>query len=67
VTQDHSMVQGVRLGHDIPKISLKNAPRLSNLKKGGLVKTYTVEGQPKSHKFIALTEQGQALWVAHKG
>ena len=67
VTQDHSMLEGVRLGHDIPKISLKNAPRLSNLKKGGLVKTYTDNGCPKSHKFLALTEQGQAVWAAHKG
>lgn len=67
VTQDHSMVQGVRLGHDIPKISLKNAPRLSNLKKAGLLETYTDNGCPKSHKFIGLTEQGQAIWAAHRG
>ena len=32
VTRDHSMVEGVRLGHDLPKISLPPAPRLSNLK-----------------------------------
>ena len=67
VTRDHSMVEGVRLGHDIPKISLKNAPRLSNLKKAGVLETYSNNDSPKSHKFVGLTEQGQAIWAAQRG
>lgn len=59
-TQDAGMACAARLGHDIPKISLKDAPRLSNLKKAGLVETYN--GEKVSQKHIRLTERGIAIW-----
>lgn len=52
-----------RLGRDIPKISLKNAPRLSNLKKAGMVES--IKGtNAKSERWISLTEQGLATYRA---
>lgn len=53
-----------RLGRDIPKISLKNAPRLSNLKKAGMMETTSWNGNAKSERFICLTEQGLATYRA---
>ena len=64
-TQDHGMTCSVRLGHDIPKISLVDAPRLTNLKKACLLRSY--EGEKKTYKMLALTELGQALWATHAG
>lgn len=52
-----------RLGRDIPKISLKNAPRLSNLKKAGMMET-TKGTDAKSERWIRLTEQGLATYRA---
>ena len=52
-----------RLGRDIPKISLKNAPRLSNLKKAGMMET-TKGTSAKSERWISLTEQGLATYRA---
>lgn len=65
VTQDHSNSIAVRLGHDIPKISPQNQPRLTNLKKAGIIRSFS--GATKSHKMIQLSEQGQAIWLAHVG
>lgn len=64
-TQDHNNGIAVRLGHDIPKISPQNQPRLTNLKKAGVVRSFS--GTTKSHKMIQLSEQGQAIWLAHVG
>lgn len=65
VTQDHNNSIAVRLGHDISKISAQNQPRLTNLKKAGVIRSFS--GTAKSHKMIQLSEQGQAIWVAHIG
>lgn len=62
-TKDASNDCGARLGHAIPRISLQDAPRLTNLKKAGLL--VTREGAKKSHKMICLTETGRAIWAAH--
>jgi hypothetical protein len=51
-----------RLGQDIPKISLKNAPRLSNLKKAGMVEHNRVI--ERTGRWISLTEQGLATYRA---
>ena len=64
-TQDHNNSIAVRLGHDIPKITPQNQPRLTNLKKAGVVSSFN--GATKSHKMIQLSEQGQAIWMAHIG
>ena len=53
---------GARLGKDIPKISLKNAPRLSNLKKAGLFKSGQWNSNTKSERWIWLTEEGHAIY-----
>lgn len=62
-TKDANNRCAARLGHDIPSISLQDAPRLTNLKKAGLL--VTQEGAKKSHRMILLTEAGQAIWEAH--
>lgn len=64
-TEDHSMVAAARLGVDIPKIALVDAPRITNLKKAGLLET--LEGEKKSHKHIRLTDEGRVQWFAHTG
>ena len=64
-TQDHNNSIAVRLGHDIPKILPQNQPRLTNLKKAGVVCSFSAAA--KSHKMIQLSEQGQAIWLAHVG
>ena len=51
-----------RLGQDIPKISLKNAPRLSNLKKAGMIEHNRVV--ERTGRWIGLTEQGLATYRA---
>ena len=51
-----------RLGRDIPKISLKNAPRLSNLKKAGMIEHNRVV--ERTGRWISLTEQGLATYRA---
>ena len=51
-----------RLGQDIPKISLKNAPRLSNLKKAGMIEHNRVV--ERTGRWISLTEQGLATYRA---
>ena len=53
-----------RLGRDIPKISLKNAPRLSNLKKAGMMESTSWNSNAKSERYICLTEQGLATYRA---
>jgi hypothetical protein len=58
-TGDASLIQSVRLGHDIPKISPQNSPRLTNLKKAGLV--CTTPGVVASHKMLEITPEGRDL------
>lgn len=65
-TNDSDSENGVfaaRLGRDIPKISLQNAPRLSNLKKAGMMES-TKGTNVKSERWISLTEQGLATYRA---
>jgi hypothetical protein len=64
-TKDAANRVPARLGAEIPKITPQNQPRLTNLKKAGVVMSGNVDGRPKSHKFVWLTEQGQAIWAAH--
>lgn len=52
----------VRLGHDIPKVALTDAPRLTNLKKAGLLET--IDGEKKSHRMLRITEAGIAQFNA---
>ncbi len=47
------------------RIGLANAPRLSNLKKAGLV--ISVEGAKKSHKWLRLTDSGRQLFLTTIG
>lgn len=49
-----------RLGLDI-HIALVDAPRLTNLKKAGLLETVNVSGTPKSWRHLRLTQAGQDL------
>lgn len=65
-TKDHENRACARLGHDLPKVSPQNQPRLTNLKKVGVLQTGTQEDQPKTHKFVWLTETGIATWHAEK-
>jgi hypothetical protein len=58
-TRDHSMVVAARLGEAV-KVPLADAPRLTNLKKAGLLET--VEGEKKSHKMLRLTDEGRKIW-----
>jgi len=62
-SRDHNNGVAIRLGHSIPKIEAKNQPRLTNLKKVGVIRS--VNGELKSHKMLQLTEQGQAIWAAY--
>ena len=64
-TQDGDQLQSVRLGHDIPKIELVDAPRLSSLKKAGLLETF--EGVKKSYRHLRLTDAGRELWASTVG
>lgn len=47
------------------RIGLINAPRLSNLKKAGLI--ISVTGTKKSHKFVQLTDSGRHLFQSAIG
>jgi len=58
-TEDYSMLAAARLGTDI-KIPLTDAPRLTNLKKAGVLET--IEGEKKSHKMLRLTVAGRQIW-----
>lgn len=56
-TKDADMICGVKIGKDISSIGLVNAPRLTNLKKAGLI--------AKAHKgWVQLTEEGRAIYLA---
>jgi len=57
-THDADMIVGAKIGKDIPSIGLQNAPRLSNLKKAGLIKTDCAKG------WVILTERGRATFLA---
>lgn len=56
-TGDHDLLIGVRIGRDIPKISLHNAPRLSNLKKAGLLERVGAKGG-----YLVLTDLGRSIY-----
>lgn len=57
-THDASMLVGAKIGKDIPSIGLQNAPRLSNLKKAGMIQADCAKG------WVILTEQGRATFLA---
>jgi hypothetical protein len=61
VSQDHGMTMPVAVKE--LQIGLKHAPRLSNLKKAGLIEGFA--GLKKSHKMLRLTEAGRAIWQAY--
>ncbi|MEK9630254.1 MAG: hypothetical protein VW076_00090 [Synechococcus sp.] len=61
-TQDASLVVAVRLGTDIPKVSPQNQPRLTNLKKAGMLES--IAGERKSHKMLRLTDAGRGQATA---
>ena len=61
-SRDASLQVAVRLGHDIPKVSPQNQPRLTNLKKAGVLESFA--GEKKSHKMLRLTDAGRAQAVA---
>lgn len=63
VSQDHGMTVPVSVKE--LQIGLVNAPRLTNAKKANLVRT--IEGTKKSHKLLVLTDEGRAIWFAHRG
>lgn len=56
-THDASMMVGAQIGKDVPSIGLANAPRLSNLKKAGLIER-GIKG------WLQLTDQGRAVFLA---
>jgi len=56
-TADASLIQSARLGHDIPKISPQDSPRLTNLKIAGLV--CSTPGAVASHKMLEITPEGR--------
>jgi hypothetical protein len=64
-TQDADQTCSVRLGHDIPKIELVDAPRLTSLKKAGLLETF--EGVKKTHRHLRMTDAGRELWARTVG
>ena len=58
-TQDAGFTVAARIGHDIPSISKANQPRLTNLKKAGLLQT--TAGRVKSHKMLSITDAGRQV------
>lgn len=56
-TQDHSLVIAAKIGRDIPKISLYDAPRISNLKKAGLIERVGEKGG-----YLQLTDLGRSIY-----
>jgi hypothetical protein len=61
-TRDASLQVSVRLGHDIPKVAPQNQPRLTNLKKAGVLESFA--GEKKSHKMLRLTDAGRVQATA---
>lgn len=59
-TQDASASLAVKLGRDLPRLSLYDAPRLTWLKRVGLV-------QHAGKGVIQLTELGQSYWASYSG
>ena len=57
-TQDHGMLIGAKIGKDIPSIGLANAPRLTNLKKAGMIKADCAKG------WVILTDLGRETFLA---
>ena len=56
-TQDAKYTNAVRIGHDIPSYGKQNQPRVTNLKKAGVLESFS--GQVKSHKMLAVTDKGR--------
>jgi hypothetical protein len=56
-THDASMACAARIGKDIPNIGLANAPRLTNLKKAGVI-------ERGERGWVQLTELGRAMFLA---
>ena len=56
-TQDAGYTNPVRIGHDIPSYGKSNQPRVTNLKKAGVLESFS--GQVKSHKMLAITDKGR--------
>ena len=49
----------VRIGHDIPTFGKQNQPRVTNLKKAGMLTS--VAGEVKSHKMVQITDAGRKV------
>jgi hypothetical protein len=60
-TQDAGYKVAARIGHDIPSISKSNQPRLTNLKKAGVIAS--VAGTVKSHKMLQITDAGRNVLI----
>ena len=56
-TQDASYSVPVRIGHDIPTFGKQNQPRVTNLKKAGVLAS--APGKVKSHKMLIVTDAGR--------
>lgn len=61
ISRDHDMIVPVAVKE--LRIGLTHAPRLTNLKKAGLIEGFA--GLKKSHKMLRLTEEGRSLWASH--
>lgn len=61
-TKDASYTVAVRIGHDIPSYGKQNQPRVTNLKKAGVLAS--VEGKVKSHRMLAITDTGRQVLVS---
>lgn len=64
-TGDYSMVVPARIGKHGISITLAECPLLTNLKRAGVLVGTT--GEKATHKYVAVTELGQAIWTAHCG
>ena len=56
-TQDAGYTNPVRIGHDIPTFGKQNQPRVTNLKKAGVLAA--AQGKVKSHKMLVITDAGR--------
>lgn len=65
LSKDHSLSVPVRVGKHGVRIELKDCPRLTNLKRAGVIRGFA--GEKKTQKFLQLTELGQAKWATHQG
>ena len=63
ISQDADNSVPVRTGSNFLSIPPKHQPRLTYLKKVGVIEK--CQGNKASHKMLRLTESGQALWKAH--